>query len=69
MTKRKRSAFNFDKTIMGVNVTERGPQSYSKQIKLGFLGFNLNLSRRGVTGSVSLPGTGLSKRNIKLLDF
>ncbi len=69
MTKRKRSAFNFDKTIMGVNVTERGPQSYSKQIKLGFMGFNLNLSKRGLTGSVSLPGTGLSKRNIRLIDF
>mgnify|MGYP003154587418 CR=1 FL=1 len=69
MTKPKRSPINFDKTIMGVNVTERGPQSYSKQLKLGFLGFNLNLSKRGLTGSVSLPGTGLSKRNIRLIDF
>ncbi len=69
MTKRKRSAFNFDKTIMGVNVTERGPQSASKQIRIGPLGFNLNLSKRGLTGSVSLPGTGLSKRNIRLIDF
>ena len=69
MTKRKRSPINFDKTVMGINITERGPQSASKQIKLGPLGFNLNLSRRGLTGSVSLPGTGLSKRNIRLIDF
>ena len=69
MAKRKRSAINFDKTIAGINITERGPQSMSKQLRFGPLGFNLNLSRRGMTGSVSLPGSGLSKRGIRLINF
>jgi|TARA_R100001443_G_scaffold38522_3_gene52031 hypothetical protein len=66
MPKRKRSAFNFDKTIFGVNVTERGPQSASKTIKLGPLSVTLNGRKSGVRASIALPGTGLSKRNIKI---
>ena len=66
MAKRKRSAFNFDKTIFGVNVTERGPQSASKSIKLGPLRLTLNGRKSGVRASIALDGTGVSKRNIKI---
>ena len=62
----KRSAFNFDKTIAGFNITERGVKSYSKAIKLGPLQFTVNVRGSGVRGSIGFPGTGLSKRNIKL---
>ena len=64
---RKKSAFNFDKTIAGFNVTENGVQSYSKSIGIGFLQFTLNAGPGGVNGAISVPGTGLSRRNIKLM--
>ena len=66
MPKRKRSAFNFDKTIFGINVTERGPQSASKSLKLGPLRLTLNGRKSGLRASLAVPGTGLSKRNIKI---
>ena len=68
MTK-KRSALNFDKTIFGINFTERGPQSISKSFKLGPVPFTVNARESGIRGSVGIPGTGLSKRNIKLCDL
>ena len=62
----KRSSFNFDKTVGGFNITERGVKSFSKSIKLGPFQFTMNVRGSGVRGSVGIPGTGLSKRNIKL---
>jgi len=62
----KKSIINFDKTICGVNITERGIKSFTKSIKLGPFQVTLNARESGVRGSISLPGTGLSKRNIKL---
>jgi hypothetical protein len=62
----KKSPINFDKTIAGFNITERGIKSFSKSIKLGPFQVTLNARDSGVRASVSLPGTGLSKRNIKL---
>ena len=62
----KPSAFNFDKTIAGVNITERGVKSFTKSFKLGPFQLTLNARESGVRGSISLPGTGLSKRNIKI---
>ncbi|QDP62786.1 MAG: hypothetical protein Tp158DCM1229571_100 [Prokaryotic dsDNA virus sp.] len=66
---RKRSAINFDKTIAGINFTERGPQSFSKSFKLGPFQLTLNARESGIRGSVGIPGTGLSKRNIKICDL
>jgi hypothetical protein len=66
MTKEK-SPLNFDKTIAGFNVTEHGVKSYTKSIKLGPFQLTLNARGSGVHGSISIPGTGISKRNIKLL--
>ena len=66
---RKRSAINFDKTIAGINFTERGPQSFSKSFKLGPFQLTLNASQSGIRGSMGIPGTGLSKRNIKICDI
>jgi len=63
----KRSAFNFDKTIAGVNITERGVKSFTKSIQLGPFQVTFNARESGVHGSISIPGTGLSKRNIKLI--
>ena len=65
MTQEK-SPLNFDKTIAGFNVTEHGIQSYTKSFQLGPFQLTLNARESGVRGSVSIPGTGLSKRNIKL---
>lgn len=62
----KKSLINFDKTIAGFNITERGIKSFSKSIQLGPFQVTLNARDSGVRASVSLPGTGLSKRNIKL---
>lgn len=62
----KKSPINFDKTIAGFNITERGVKSFTKSIKLGPLQLTLNARKSGVLGSISIPGTGLSKRNIKL---
>jgi hypothetical protein len=66
MTQRK-SAVNFDKTIAGFNITERGVKSYTKSFQLGPFQLTLNARDSGVRGSISIPGTGLSKRNIRLL--
>lgn len=66
MTKNK-SLFNFDKTIAGFNITERGIKSFTKSIKLGPFRLTFNARESGVRGSISLPGTGLSKRNVKLM--
>jgi hypothetical protein len=63
----KKSPINFDKTVAGFNVTERGIQSFSKSFKLGPFRFTLNARESGIRSSISVPGTGLSKRNIKLL--
>lgn len=62
----KKSLINFDKTIAGFNITERGVKSYTKSIKLGPFQVTFNARESGVHGSISIPGTGLSKRNIKL---
>ena len=56
MAKRKRSFINFDKTIFGVNVTESGPQSASKSIKLGPLRLTLNGRKSGVRASPMSKG-------------
>jgi len=61
-----KSPINFDKTIAGFNITERGIKSFTKSIQLGPFQVTLNAKESGVRGSISLPGTGLSKRNIKL---
>ena len=62
----KKSPINFDRTIAGFNVTEKGIQSYSKSFSLGPFQITLNARESGVRGSISIPGTGLSKRGIKL---
>ena len=62
-----KSPINFDKTIAGFNVTEHGIKSYTKSFQLGPFQLTLNAKQSGVTGSISLPGTGISKRNIRLL--
>ena len=61
-----KSSFNFDKTIAGFNITEHGIKSYSKSFKLGPFQLTLNDRESGIRGSIGIPGTGLSKRNIKL---
>jgi hypothetical protein len=61
-----KSPINFDKTIAGFNLTEHGIKSFTKSIQLGPFQVTLNAKESGVRGSISLPGTGLSKRNIKL---
>jgi hypothetical protein len=66
MTQEK-SPINFDKTIAGFNVTERGIKSYSKSFQLGPFQLTLNARESGVCGSISIPGTGLSRRNIKII--
>jgi len=63
----KKSPINFDRTIAGFNITERGVKSYTKSIKLGPFQVTLNARQSGLHGSISIPGTGLSKRNIKLI--
>lgn len=63
----KKSPFNFDKTIAGVNITEHGIKSFTKSIRLGPIQFTLNARNSGLLGSISIPGTGLSKRNIKII--
>lgn len=62
----EKSPINFDKTVAGFNITERGVRSFTKSIKLGPFQLTLNARDSGVRASVSLPGTGLSKRNIQL---
>ena len=63
----KKSLINFDKTIAGFNITERGIKSFTKSIKLGPFQVTLNARESGVHGSISIPGTGLSRRNIKII--
>jgi hypothetical protein len=62
-----KSPINFDRTIAGFNLTERGIKSFTKSIKLGPFQLTLNARKSGVLGSVSIPGTGLSKRNIHII--
>ena len=62
-----KSPINFDKTVAGFNITERGVKSFTKSFKLGPFQLTLNASDSGVKSSVSLPGTGLSKRGIKII--
>lgn len=62
----KKSPINFDRTIAGFNLTEHGIKSYTKSFKLGPFQLTLNARQSGVLGSISIPGTGLSRRNIKL---
>ena len=59
--------FNFDRTIAGINITENGIKSYTKSIRLGPLQLTLNARKSGVLGSLSIPGTGISFRNIKIM--
>ena len=63
----KKSPINFDRTIAGFNLTEHGVKSYTKSFKLGPLQLTLNARQSGVLGSISIPGTGLSRRNIKII--
>lgn len=65
MTKRK-SPINFDRTVAGFNITENGVKSYTKSFQLGPFQITLNARDSGVRGSISIPGTGISKRNIQL---
>jgi len=62
-----KSKINFDKTIAGFNFTENGLKSYSKSFKLGPLQITLNTNGNGLTSSVSIPGTGISKERIKII--
>ena len=41
---RKKSPFNFDKTVFGFNLTERGVKSYSKTFKLGPFSQTINVN-------------------------
>ena len=65
--KKLKQQFQFDKTIAGFNLTTNGIKSYTKSFKLGPFQLTLNGSDSGVHGSISLPGTGISKRNIKII--
>ena len=62
-----KSLFNFNKTIAGFNITENGVKSFTKSISLGPIQLTFNMRDSGLRASVALPGTGLSKRNIKVL--
>jgi hypothetical protein len=64
-----KNPINFDKDIHGFNVTEKGVRSFSKRLKLGPLAVTVNVRSSGVRASISIPGTGLSKQNITLLNF
>lgn len=63
----KKSPINFDKTIAGFNFTENGIKSYTRSFRLGPLQLTINARPGDVRGSVSLPGTGLSKRHIRII--
>ena len=63
----KKSLISFDRTIHSVNITEHGIKSMTKAIKLGPFQLTLNANPNGVKGSFSIPGTGLSIPNIKLI--
>jgi len=61
---REKSPVNFDRTIFGFNITERGVKSFSKTFKVGPFSqtLNIKLDSGKVRGTTSLPGTGLAKR-------
>lgn len=61
---KKKSKVNFDKTVAGFNVTEHGIRSYSKTFKLGPLQLTANVNGQRARGSIGIPGTGISFRNI-----
>jgi hypothetical protein len=63
----KKSIISFDRTIHGVNITEHGVKSLTKAIKLGPFQLTLNASPNGVKGSFSIPNTGVSIPNIKII--
>lgn len=63
----KRSLISFDRTIHGVNITEHGIKSVTKAIKLGPFQLTFNANPNGVKGSLSVPGTGVSIPNIKII--
>lgn len=63
----KKSLISFDRTIHGVNITEHGIKSVTKAIKLGPFQLTLNANPNGVKGSISIPGTGLSIPNVKII--
>ena len=65
--KKLKQQFQFDKTIAGFNLTANGIKSYTKSFQFGPFQLTLNARESGVHGSISLPGTGLSKRNIKII--
>jgi len=67
MSKSQKAWFNLDRTIAGVNITENGIKSYTKSFQLGPFQLTLNARGSGVHGSISLPGTGVSKRHIRIL--
>jgi hypothetical protein len=62
-----KSPLNFDRTVAGFNITEHGIKSYSKSFQLGPFQLTLNARQSGVRGSLSLPGTGVSIPNIKII--
>jgi hypothetical protein len=62
-----KSPLSFDRTIAGFNITEHGVKSYSKSFQLGPFQVTLNANLNGVKGSLSVPGTGISIPNIKLI--
>ena len=64
---KQRSIISFDRTIHGVNITEHGIKSVTKQIKLGPFQLTVNANPNGIKGSVSIPGTGLSIPNLKII--
>jgi hypothetical protein len=63
----KKSIISFDRTIHGVNITEHGIKSVSKELRFGPFQLTVNANLNGVKGSVSIPGTGLSIPNIKII--
>jgi hypothetical protein len=65
--KPKKQLFQFDKSVYGFNLTTDGIKSFTKSFKLGPFQLTLNASDSGVKSSISVPGTGLSKRNIKII--
>jgi len=60
----KKSHINFDRTIAGFNFSEHGLKSYSKTFKLGPLSFTANVNGKNARGSLAIPGTGISFRNL-----
>ena len=66
---RKKSLINFDKTIplpfgLRLSVTERGPRSIQWGVKALGLQASMNVNADRAKGSLGIPGTGVSFRNI-----